>query len=298
MKILIAGSHGLLGEALTTVLEEDGNEVVALVRNDAGDHKLSWHDIAKPSGHELLDGFDAIVHLGGTNIGEKRWNAERKQSIYQSRVETTGVLSRAIAQMVRKPEVFVCASAVGYYGDTGDVITDESANQGSGFLAELTADWEGACQPARDADVRVVNLRTGVVLSRNGGMLKRLEQVFMMAMGGRLGSGQQWMSWISLRDAVDAIVYAIQIQSVRGPINLCAPNPITNAEFTQIFSDIINRPAPVPVYPWMLNLTYGKEMTQEMLLVSQRVVPAALTNAGFEFRFPVLKQALESIYKD
>lgn len=298
MKVLIGGSNGLLGSALSSVLEEEDHDVVPLVRSEPEGNEISWEQVTAEDGHRLLEPFDAVVHLGGVNIGEKRWNSERKQALYDSRIHTTGALSNVIAKMTRHPEVFIVASAVGFYGNTGDGVVNESSPQGKGFLADLVHDWEAACEPARQAGVRVVNLRNGIILSKHGGLLERLTPVFMAGMGGRLGNGEQWMSWIALRDAVNAISFALHNTSVHGPINVCSPNPVRNNEFTKALGKAVKRPTPVPVFPWMLNVAYGKEMTDEMLLVSQRAVPSALTKAGFRCQYPHIREALDSIFAD
>jgi len=237
-----------------------------------------------------LDGVDAIVHLAGEPIA-KRWTAERKRAIRESRVRGTELLARMIASLDRKPRVLVSGSAIGVYGDRGDELLDESSATGDGFLANVVSEWERAAAPASEAGVRVVLLRTGLVLSRQGGVLEKLLLSFKLGLGGPMGSGRQWMSWIALDDQLRAIEYALASPALSGPVNLVSPNPVTNAEFAATLGLVLARPALIPVPAVALELLFG-EMARETILAGQRVLPRALVTAGFEFAHPTLEQAL------
>jgi uncharacterized protein (TIGR01777 family) len=233
------------------------------------------------------------VNLAGEPIAH-RWTAERKRALRESRVRGTALLARAVTALPVKPRVFLSGSAVGYYGDRGDEVLDETAAPGTGFLARLTADWEDATAPIADAGVRVVVARTGVVLSPHGGALAKLLPIFRLGGGGPLGSGRQWMSWIALDDQVRAMEHALFTEGMRGAVNLAAPAPVRNAEFAATLGRVLGRPAVLPVPPFALELLYG-EMARETLLAGQRAMPAALTSAGFQFEEPTLEGALRRV---
>lgn len=286
MKVAITGSSGLIGSALADSLLSEGHDVVRVPRDDRG-------EIVTAS----LEGAHAVVHLAGESIGAKvRWNDEHKRRVRRSRLEGTRRVAEAIAQMEPKPQVFVSGSAVGYYGkDRGDEILDEHAGSGDGFLSELCVAWESATGAAADAGVRVVRTRTGIVLDPDGGLLPRFLQPGRLGLGARLGSGKQWISWISLTDEVRAIRHAIDMPSITGPVNLTAPHPVTNSELTKAVGRVLNRPAVLAVPEFALKLVMGTEAAEETVLASQRVEPAALTASGFRFEDPELEPALRDM---
>ncbi len=291
MKVAIAGASGLIGSALIPVLERDGASVTKLVRSRPRPGEIEWHPNQDEMNPESLAGFDVIVNLAGENIAAGRWSDEQKRKIRDSRVNGTHLLSEAIAKMTNKPQVFVCASATGIYGDRDEEVLDEQSESGGGFLAGVCREWELASEPASKAGVRVVNLRFGPILAREGGMLAKLLTPFKMGMGGKVGSGKQYISWVSLEDSIQAIKLAIADESIRGPVNVVSPNPVTNEEFTKTLGHVLNRPTALAMPAFAARLAFG-EMADEMLLVSQRVIPKRLTTAGFEFRYPNLEKAL------
>jgi uncharacterized protein (TIGR01777 family) len=292
MKIAIAGSSGLVGSALIPVLTADGAAVTRLVRGAPKSGEIEWHPNQDQVSSQLLDGFDVIINLAGENIAAGRWTDEQKRKIRDSRVSGTHLLSEAIAGMNVKPSAFICASATGIYGDRDDETLDEQSESGGGFLAGVCREWEMACEPAIKAGVRVVNLRFGPILAREGGMMAKLLTPFKMGMGGKVGSGKQYISWVALEDAVNAIRLAVNDQSIRGPLNIVSPNPVTNEEFTRTLGHVLNRPTALAVPAFAARLAFG-EMADEMLLSSQKVLPKKLTAAGFQFQYPELEAALK-----
>jgi hypothetical protein len=240
-----------------------------------------------------FEGLEAAVHLGGVNLSERRWTPAYKREIETSRVESTRALAEVLAGLKRPPKTLLVASATGFYGDRGDEILDEASSAGTGFLPEICAKWEAASEAAAEAGIRVVHLRLGVVLGRDGA-LKKMLPIFRLGLGGQLGSGQQWMSWISLEDAVRAMLFAIKTETLRGPVNVVAPNPVTNAEFTRALGRALHRPAVMPVPAPALKLMFG-EMADEALLASTRAVPGKLMGAGFRFEEPTVDEALASV---
>jgi uncharacterized protein (TIGR01777 family) len=288
--VAVTGATGLIGSALVQRLRARGHAVRRLVRSSPQADDVVWDP-----GHGALDpgaltGVDAVVHLAGEPVAH-RWTAERKRAIRESRVRSTELLARAVAALPRKPRAFLSGSAVGYYGDRGDAVLDETAGPGTDFLAGVARAWEDATAPMTDAGVRVVLLRTGIVLSPAGGALAKLLPIFKLGGGGPLGSGRQWMSWIALDDHVRAMEHAIFTESMRGAANLVAPNPVTNAEFATTLGRVLARPALIPVPAFALELLYG-EMARATLLAGQRAVPKALSASGFEFAEPTLEGAL------
>ena len=257
-------------------------------RADADD--VQWDPMRGALAPDALDGVDAVVHLAGENLAQ-RWTSEHKRAILESRVRGTELLARTIAGMVRPPRVLVSGSAVGFYGDRGDEPLDEESSTGADFLAGVVREWEGATRAAADAGVRVVRIRSGVVLSPKGGALERLLTPFRLGVGGPIGSGRQWMSWISLHDHVSAMLHTIATETLSGPVNLVSPNPVTNAEFAETLGRVLSRPAIVPVPSFALELMYG-EMARATILSGQRVLPKALLRSGFQFAHPTLEQAL------
>ena len=290
MKIAIAGASGLVGSALIPSLTKDGATITRLVRTTPKPGEIEWHPNQDQLNAQALEGFDVIINLAGENIAS-RWTDEQKRKIRDSRVSGTYLLSEAIAKMSAKPEVFVCASATGIYGDRDDETLDEQSESGGGFLAGVCREWEKACEPAIRAGVRVVNLRLGPILAREGGMLAKLLTPFKMGMGGKVGSGRQYVSWVALEDVVNAIKLAINDQSIRGPVNIVSPNPVTNEEFTRTLGHVLNRPTALAIPPFAARLAFG-EMADEMLLAGQKVLPKKLLAMGFEFKYPELEAAL------
>ncbi len=299
MKVLISGSSGLVGSALVRKLESSGNEVGRLVRNasTARAPDIRWQP-GERLDPEPISGFDAVVHLAGRNLAG-RWNDEMKREIRDSRLLGTATISRAVAAAFRasgRPSVLVSASAIGYYGNRGSELLTESSTGGTGFLAALCREWEAAASPAAEAGVRLVLPRLGVVLSRTGGAMDRILPIFRLGLGGRLGSGRQYWSWITLEDVVAAIEFTITSPALAGPLNLVSPNPVTNAEFTTALARALRRPAIFPAPAFALRLALG-EMADEALLASQRVQPEKLLKAGFRFAHPQLDEALEQILR-
>jgi uncharacterized protein len=294
MRVFVTGSTGLIGSALVPRLEQLGHSATRIVRSAPRAGEISWDPMGGRLEPADLAGADAVVHLAGEGVGERRWTDEQKARIRDSRVRGTDLLARTLAQLERKPAVLVSGSAIGYYGDRGDETLNEESAGGDGFLADVVRDWEAATAPAEEAGIRVVHLRSGIVLSRRGGALGRMLTPFRLGVGGRLGSGRQYMSWITLDDEVAAIVHALTTDAVRGAMNATAPNPVTNAEFSKVLGRVLRRPSVVPVPRFALSLVLGSELAGE-LLGSQRVLPAKLTATGFEFRHPDLEPALRSV---
>ncbi len=293
MRVLVSGASGLIGRALTLAFPQAA-QVVRLVRGTAsGSGQVSW-DPFEPLLPEAASGFDAVVHLAGESV-VGRWTNEKKSAIRDSRVLGTRNLATALARCEAKPRVFICASAIGFYGDRGDEVLREESAAGRGFLPEVCREWEDASRRAAEAGIRTVNIRTGLVLSAEGGALVKMLTPFKLGMGGRLGPGRQWMSWIHIDDMVGAIQHAMGTESLSGPVNLVGPNPVRNAEFTQVLASVLRRPAIFPVPELALRLAFGSEAAREMLLASQRVEPGKLIDSGFEFRFRELRMALENL---
>jgi len=294
MRILISGASGLVGGALASVLRAEGHTVTRLVRpgSVASPGDVSWDPMAATVDVSAMDGTDAVVHLGGANIAARRWTPKRKALLRSSRIDTTRVLVDALANLRRKPSVFVCASATGYYGNRGDQILTESSGPGTDFLALLARDWEAEAARAELSAIRTVILRFGIILSGKGGALPKMLMPFRFGLGGRLGTGNQWMSWIALEDSIDIIRSAIANARLRGPLNVVAPNPVRNAEFTRIVAAVLHRPAVFPVPAFALRIAVG-EMT-DALLASQRALPERLIEADYHFRFDNLETALRA----
>jgi len=280
MKILISGSSGLIGKALSAEMKAAGHEIVALPRTF--DNPIDF------------TGVDAVVHLAGESIASGRWTSEKKRRIRESRIRGTKQLSEQLASSKSKPSVFISASAIGYYGDRDDEILDESSALGVGFLPEVCKEWEEATRSAESAGIRTVHIRTGIVLSRNGGALKEMLPAFKFGGGGRMGSGTQYMSWISLEDEVSIIRYLIDNPTISGSVNLVSPNPVTNMEFAKTLGMIIKRPTILPMPAFAARLLFG-EMADALLLSSARVYPDKLISSGYEFSHPTLESALRSV---
>ena len=293
MRILVTGSTGLIGSALIPLLRAGGHEIVRLVRAQTCPQsgEIQWDPAAGKLDASALEGFDGVVHLSGENIGEGRWTASRKQRIYDSRIKSTQLLSESLARLRQPPRVLVGASAIGYYGDRGDELLQEDSAPGSGFLADLCRNWEAACEPAAEKGIRVVNLRNGVVLSGRGGALPRMVLPFRFFVGGKVGAGKQFLSWIALDDTVALILHALSTDALQGPVNAVGPNPVSNLEFTRTLGRVLRRPTVFPVPAFIIRLAFG-QMGEELLLASQRVEPARLMTTGFAFRYPQLEGAL------
>lgn len=296
MKILVTGSTGLVGSALIPSLKSKGHQVVRLVRSTPKDSasEVFWNPEKGTLDAGELEGIDAAVHLAGENLAEGRWTDEKKRRILESRVKGTRLLSETLGKLERKPEVLVSASAVGFYGNRGDEVLTEQSASASDFLAEVCREWELATQTAAQSGVRVVNLRFGVIFSSEGGALKKMLLPFRMGVGGKLGSGRQYMSWITIDDAVGAIEFALENEHLRGPVNVVAPEPATNYEFTKALGGVLSRPTIFPVPAFAARLVFG-EMADATLLTSQRVEPQRLKEASFVFKYPELKGALRHV---
>lgn len=294
-RVLVSGSSGLIGSALIPSLKSRGLNVVRLVRGgSASGDQITW-DPSQPLSPEAVSGFQAVVHLSGETVAN-RWTGSKKAKIRSSRVDSTRNLAQALARAEKRPQVFVSASAIGIYGNRGDEVLREVSSPGDGFLAGVCREWEAAAEPAADAGVRCAQIRTGVVLSSVGGALQKMLPPFRMGVGGHLGSGRQWMSWIHIQDMVGAINHILKTDLLAGPVNLVAPNPITNAEFTKTLGAVLSRPTIFPVPAFVMKLAFG-QMAEEVLLTSQRVEPAKLASSGYPFHHSDLRKALESIVR-
>ena len=291
MKIAISGSHGFVGSAVVESLRRAGHEVIPIIRGkSAVGNGIAWSVETGYVDATKLDGIDAVVHLAGESI-QGRWTARKKALIQESRVKGTRALSEALAALQTPPRVFVCASAIGIYGDRGEEVLREESRPGGGFLAGVVREWEKATEPAAEKGIRVVNLRFGVVLGTSGGALKAMLLPFRMGAGGRVGSGRQYMSWVALDDVVGAVEHALTTEALRGPVNVVAPNPARNQEFTKALGRALSRPTIFPLPAFVVRLAMG-EMGEELLLGSQRVEPAKLAASGYRFRYPDLDGAL------
>jgi uncharacterized protein len=301
MKILMTGSTGLVGSALVKELQQNGHTVCRLMRPETKgeDGRLTdgfdvrWNPETGELGGAAV-GAEAVVNLAGASIVDGRWTAERKEVLRRSRVETTRALVNALARMASRPRVLVSASAIGYYGDRGDEVLTEQSAAGSGFLGEVARAWEGEAEKAEALGIRVVRLRFGVILARNGGALPEMARPLRFGVGGKIGSGQQWMSWVALEDVVAIVRVALENGALRGPVNVVAPQPVRNAEFTRALAMALHRPALFPAPPFALRLALG-EMADALLLASTRVVPAQLEKLGYRFLQPDLRGSLKTM---
>tara|TARA_R110002095_G_scaffold78106_2_gene67162 strand:- start:123008 stop:123871 length:864 start_codon:yes stop_codon:yes gene_type:complete len=272
-------------------------EIVRLVRNSASDGlgpSVIWQPSEDRLSADLFSGIDAVIHLGGTNIANKRWSPEVKKTIYNSRVQSTRLLANTLASLDNPPATFLCASAIGYYGDRGSVRVDENSPRGLGFLANVCEAWEQATQPAVKAGIRVVNMRFGMILDKSAGALSKMLTPFKLGAGGKIGSGSQYWSWIALPDVINAILFCLQNEGVQGPVNFVAPDEVTNLKFTKTLGKVLSRPTCLPVPAFGIKTLFG-EMGQELMLSSARVTPERLRSAGFEFQYAKLEDALRSI---
>jgi uncharacterized protein len=304
VRYVVGGSSGLIGKALVADLRRDGHAVVRLFRasgpelnrgRPGGDEEVFWDPETGDLDPSRLEGCEVFVNLSGAAIGGRRWSPARRNEIVRSRVQSTSLLSKAVAMLRGKDGILVNASAVGSYGDRSDEELTEESSLGTGFLSDVCRQWEAAAKPAQDAGARVVQIRTGIVLSPDGGALKKLLPLFRLGLGGQLGTGQQWMSWISIDDEVGAIRHVSNERRLSGPVNLVAPQPVTNSDFTRILAEQLHRRAALRVPPGVLRAVFGPQAAQELLLGGQRVLPKALVDSGFQFSSPDLPGALRSI---
>lgn len=299
MRVLVTGSSGLIGSALVRRLRDEGHDVVRLVRGAAGAAgEVRWDptggsvDLAALTAAGPIDG---IVHLAGEGIDEKRWSPAQKQKILDSRVHGTSLIAKTAAALDPAPKVFVCGSAVGYYGIRGDEVLTEQSAAGTGFLADVARQWEASAAPASDAGIRTVLLRTGIVLAPKGGALGKLLPLLKLGIGGKLGRGDQWWSWISLEDEVRLIIHALGDEGMAGPVNGTAPHPVTNAELVQVAGKVLRRPAVLAVPKFALSIVMGRELTEEVVLAGQRALPEVAGARGFTFSHPDVEGALRGI---
>jgi len=291
--VAITGATGLVGSALAQSLESGGTRVIRLSRRPGPD-TVVWDPAQELVDLKPLEGLQAVIHLAGENIGGKRWSVAQKRKLRDSRVTGTRNLSRGLARLSTPPKLLVCASAIGFYGHRGDELLDESSPAGTGFLADLCREWEAAADEAARVGTRVVNARFGVVLSKDGGALQKMLLPFKLGVGGRIGSGRQYWSWVALPDVIGAIRFAITTQSLNGPVNVVSPQPVTNAEFTRVLAKVVHRPAVFPMPAPAARLALG-EMADELLLSSARVVPRKLESSGYQFQFNDLERALRTV---
>lgn len=293
MQVLVSGASGLIGSSLVPHLQKTGHRVTRLVRPPApaGPDAVPWDPAAGWIEVGKLEGIEAVVHLSGEAI-LGRWTAEKKRRVRDSRVASTRLLAESLAALKTRPRVLVCASASGYYGDRGDEVLNEDSTPGTGFLADLCREWEAAATAATDAGIRVVPVRIGLVLAPNGGLLGPMLLPFQLGLGGPLGDGRAWWSWIAIEDVVQAFRFALEREDLRGPMNAAAPAPVTNAEFTRVLGRILERPTVLRVPRIALRMLFGDEAAREAMLASGRLVPARLQAAGFRFEFPELEAAL------
>jgi uncharacterized protein (TIGR01777 family) len=297
VKVAITGASGLIGSAVATSLTSDAHDVLRMVRHEASaPDEVQWDPVGGSVDLEPLAGVDAVVHFAGAGVGDRRWTASYKRKIRDSRVLGTQTLARALARLDPQPRVLVSGSAIGYYGDTGEEAVDETSSAGDGFLAKVVVAWESSTAPASEAGIRVVIPRSGLVVAAHGGAWGRLWPLFRLGVGGRLGGGQQYWSFVSLRDEVRAVRRMIDDSTMSGAYNVTAPNPVTNAEMTAAMSEVVHRPAFAHVPSFVLKSVLG-EMSSEVL-GSLRVLPTRLTEAGFEFLDPTIEDALSTAYAD
>jgi len=293
MHVAVTGSTGLIGQALCTRLRAGGHDVTPVTR--AGGDGLLWDPVVGTVDSDGFDGVDAVVHLAGAGIAERRWTKTVKARIYDSRIDGTTLLARSLAELPNPPGVLLSGSAIGYYGDRVDEVLTEDSTPGSGFLAELCVDWEAATAPAEEAGIRVAHLRTGLVLAPNGGALDKMVPLFKLGLGGRLGSGRQWWSCISLDDHVAMVEWLLSAEEVSGPVNLVGPTPLTNTEFTKVLGTVMRRPTLVPVPKSGPRLLLGQELADELLFTSARVVPAVAQRSGYVFAHKTPEEALRAV---
>ncbi len=298
MKILVTGSHGLVGSQLVPSLTNSGHKVVRLIRSQvkAPNEEINWNPRTGSIEQNKLENLDGIVHLAGENIATGRWTEGKKNLIRDSRVKGTGLLAVALSSLKRKPKVFISASAIGFYGNSGNNLMNEQSPSGSGFLAETCRAWESASKSVDNAGARVAHLRFGVILSAKGGALSKMLPPFKFGLGGKIGTGRQYMSWVAINDVVRAILHVLENKELHGPINVVAPEPVTNLEFTKILGKVLSKPTLFPMPAFAARLFFG-EMADELLLASTRVEPRQLNNSGFAFQHSHLEETLRFLLK-
>ncbi|MGV3760773.1 MAG: TIGR01777 family oxidoreductase [Actinomycetota bacterium] len=294
MRVAITGASGFIGSALIPSLERDGHEVLRIGRSASGPGAVRWDPIAGELDGAALEGVDAVVHLAGEGIAEKRWSDEQKRRIRDSRVLGTTLLANTLAERSHTPAVLVSGSGIDAYGDRGEEVLTETSSRGDSFLADVVRDWEAATAPAEAAGIRVAHLRTSIVLGKDGGALPRMVQLARFGLLGKIGSGRQWWSWITIDDQVRAIRHLIDTD-VSGPVNLCTPNPVTNAEFTKAVGRVLHRPTFLPVPAFGPKLLLGSELAETLLLESKRAHPEKLLESGFDFDHDQLEEALRAV---
>lgn len=296
MKVLLSGASGLIGSSVQPRLKQAGHQVVRLVRppKAAGPDAVSWDPAAGWIEVGRLQGIDAAIHLSGDSL-LGRWTPEKKRRVRASREGSTKLLAESLAALSPPPRALITASASGYYGSRGDELLTEDSAPGTGFLADVCRDWEAAAHPAANAGIRVVHVRTGLVLAPDGGLLASMLLPFQLGLGGPIGDGRAWWSWITIDDIAGVYRFALERDTLRGPINGAAPNPVTNGEFAQALGNVLGRPAGLPVPPMALRLLFGEEAAKEATLASARLVPARLQQAGFPFEFSDLSAALRHV---
>lgn len=298
MRILLSGSSGLIGSHLRAFLQGKGHEVVRLVRSqgEKGNDAIYWDPVHGTFQKEDFEGFDAVIHLAGAGMAAGRWTEKKKEQLFLSRCRDTWLLSQVLVRLYSPPKTLLCASGVGFYGDRGDEELSEASSQGQGFLADLCGKWEKATEAIENRGTRVVHMRFGPALSEKGGMLRQLLGPFRLGLGGKMGTGKQWISWIALGDLLGALDHCLRTEEISGPVNFSAPHPVTQEEFAHILAKKLGRPAFFHLPRWLLILLFG-EMAKEMLLVSQKLNPEVLLKSGYKFQYPDLKTALAEILK-
>ncbi len=299
MRIAISGASGLIGAALTSLFRKTGHEVLALARqrSQACEGAILWDPEGRHTDAARLEGLDAVIHLAGENIAAGRWNDARKARLRDSRVVGTRTLCRTLAALTSPPRAVLCASAIGFYGDRGEKCVDERSDAGTGFLAGVCQEWEASTRAAAEAGARVIHMRFGMVLSAQGGALPRMLTPFRLGLGGTVGRGRQYVSWIDIEDAVAAVAFLLNRSDIHGPVNMTAPNPVTNAEFTRALAGALSRPAVIPVPAFAVRLLLG-EMADALLLSSTRAEPGVLSGADFQYSYPSVEASLRHLLKN
>ena len=294
MKVAVTGSSGLIGTSLVSFLSKKDIVVSKILRENPEDDDISWKPEDGDWNSAFTGGVDGIVHLAGESVASGKWTRKKKEKIRNSRIEGTKRLCEHILKLPTPPSVFVCASAIGYYGNRGVEFLNEGSPRGSGFLPDVCLGWEEATESVSKAGIRVVNVRFGIVLSKDGGALAKMITPFKIGMGGKIGSGTQYMSWIAMDDVTSAIYHTLITESLKGPVNVTAPNPVTNKEFTNTLGEVLKRPAVVPIPAFAAKLAFG-EMANDLLLASTKVAPKRLSDSGYEFQYPKLEPALKHV---
>ena len=294
MKVAVTGSSGLIGTSLVSFLSKKDIVVSKILRENPEDDDISWKPEDGDWDSAFTGGVDGIVHLAGENIASGKWTRKKKEKIRNSRIEGTTRLCEHILKLPTPPSVLVCASAIGYYGNRGVEFLNEGSSRGSGFLPDVCLGWEEAAESVSKAGIRVVNVRFGIVLSKDGGALAKMMTPFKIGMGGKIGSGTQYMSWVAMDDVTGAIYHTLITESLKGPVNVTAPNPVTNKEFTNTLGEVLKRPAVVPIPAFAAKLAFG-EMANDLLLASTKVAPKRLSDSGYKFQYPELENALKHV---